>query len=208
MNPLLSLLQDHLVEKEFKAGDSFFHQGDESEGIYFITEGRVKIARVSLDGQESVLCVRGPGNLFCPVPTLDKGEHLGTAIALTDGRLQWAPQEIVIERCAKHPDLLAYIQADCLHEVRQLLVRMENFAYRSIRERLAYTLLDIRERQIAQGESDDVLSLTQQELAGLIGASRESVSRTLSAFEHAGILKTRRGGVVILDPEKLRLISG
>jgi CRP-like cAMP-binding protein len=63
-------------------------------------------------------------------------------------------------------------------------------------------------RHNRQGETDNILDLKQHELAGLIGASRESVSRTLSDFEARGILSTHRGGLVILDLEKLKLISG
>ena len=150
----------------------------------------MKITRVSKAGYESVLCVRGPGNIFCPVPVLDDGEQLGTATALTDGSMMRVEQQQLLTRCQQYPEILAYIQGDCLHEVRQLLVRMENFAYRSIRERLAFTLIDMLNRQTTNGEPNMVLDLKQQELAGLIGASRESVSRTLSDFESRGDRKS------------------
>lgn len=208
MDDVFSILEEIATIRKFKAGDKFFLQGDPSEGIYIVAEGRVKLSRVSKEGYESVLCMRGPHNIFCPVPILDKGEQLGTATALTDGSLFRVEQQKLLDRCQKHPELVAYIQGDCLHEVRQLLVRLESFAFRSIRERLAFTLLDISRRQEDRGESATELTLTQQELAGLIGASRESVSRTLSNFEARGILSTHRGGLVILDPEKLKLISG
>lgn len=208
MIEIFSTLENIATIRKFKAGENFFIQGEDSKGIFIVTEGRVKVSRVTKEGDETVLCVRGPGNIFCPVPVLDEGEHLGTATALTDGELYQVEQQQLLSRIQQHPELLAYIQGDCLNEVRRLLVRMENFAFRSIRERLAFTLIDILERQIARGESTSSLDLKQQELAGMVGASRESVSRTLSDFEAKGILSTHRGGLVILDPEKLKLIAG
>jgi hypothetical protein len=62
---------------------------------------------------------------------LDEGEQLGTATALSNGALLRIEQAKLLDRCQEYPEILAYIQGDCLHEVRQLLVRMESFAYRA-----------------------------------------------------------------------------
>jgi CRP-like cAMP-binding protein len=188
-------------------GSHIFEQGMFAKAIYLVKNGRVKISRVTKEGYETILCVRGPGEIFCPVPILDQGDQLGTAMALTDVELFWAEEEIFNDLCQKNPALLSIVQTDCLFEVRRLLHRMEAFAFRSIRERLAFTLLDEIQRQAFHGGSSDELQLKQHELAGLVGASRESVSRTLSEFEDEGILLTHRGHLVILDRERLEKIS-
>lgn len=84
-------------------------------------------------------------------------------------------------------------------EVRRVLGRMELVAFRPVKERVAITLLDELQKQAHDEAHSAQLRITQQELAGLVGASRESVSRALSKLEGRGLLKTLRGGVVILD---------
>ncbi|MEW6716960.1 MAG: Crp/Fnr family transcriptional regulator [Chloroflexota bacterium] len=187
-------------------GESIFHQGAPATAIYVVASGRVKVARVTPDGYESILCVRRSGDYFCPVPVLDGKAQLGTAIAMTEATLLWVECEAFHALCRECPQLLATVQGDCLAEVRYLLNRLETFTFRNIKERLAIALLDEIRHQHAEASGPIVLSMTQQELAGLVGASRESVSRNLTQMGQDGIVELRRGKVRILDAEKLRKI--
>ncbi|HEY54639.1 MAG TPA: Crp/Fnr family transcriptional regulator [Caldilineae bacterium] len=193
-------------ERKFSAGETIFLQEDPASAIYLITEGRIKIERVTPDGYQSVLCVRGPGDIFCPVPLLDRGTQLGTARAMTDVTLLWAEREEFNIACADCSQLMALVQRDCLLEVRRIVGRMESFAFRNIRERVAYTVLEESARNADHGEPQNELRITHQELAGLVGASRESVSRTLSKLEQAGMVETGRGRLIIRDRAKLQRI--
>ncbi len=204
----LARLQEIFYERRYRAGEAIFLQGDIATSIYLIAEGRVKIDRVTPDGNHCILCMRGPGDVFCPVPLLDCGCQLGTAWAMTDVTLLWADRDEFGEVAAACPNLLAEVQKDCLLEVRRLLGRMESFAFHSVKDRVAITLLDESQRQSQFGGSLNELRLTQQELAGLVGASRESVSRTLSKMEDEGIVETRRGRILIRDRQKLQALVG
>lgn len=203
----LSRLKEVLHTRSFETDQRIFIQDAPAEAIYFIIEGQIKITRVTMDGNEIILCMRHPGDIFCPVPVLDNGDQIGTAIALTEGQLSWVEKDIFINLCAKFPDLLSLVQGDCMFEVRRILHRMESYAFHSIKERLAITLLDILNRNKPQSIEDNVIFMKQSDLASLIGASRESISRTLSQFEEQGILKTSRGKINILCPDKLKLIA-
>lgn len=196
-----------LNERKFKEGARIYIQGAPPKAIYIIKKGRVKIVRVTKEGHESILCVRGTGDIFCPVPILDQGDQIGTAIALTDVELYWAEKTDFNILCKKKPELMAFVQGDCLFEVRRLLQRMEAFAFHSIQERLAFTILDELSRQVDHGGLENELRLKQQELAGLVGASRESISRTLSKLRDQGIVSVFRGRLVIENIEKLKIIA-
>lgn len=200
-------LKSILRTRSFLAGESIFLQDEPSRAIYIIASGRVKIVRVNLDGNESILCVRGPGDFFCPVPLLDLGNQLGTAVAMTDVELWWVDKDDFHALCQKRPELLAMVQGDCLFEVRRLVNRLEFFAYRSIKERLAKALLEVSKHQQVHGNAGDELHLTQSELAGLVGAARESVSRVLSKLEREGVVSLRRGRVIIRNREQLRKLA-
>lgn len=195
-------------KRQFSKGSHIFEQGDSPLAIYIIAKGRIKISRVNRDGFETILCVRGFGDIFCPVPILDQGKQLGSAIALTEGELWWADQNQFKDICQESPKLLAFVQGDCLFEVRRLLNRMEAFTFKSIRERLAFTILDEVNRQSKHGGVSNELRLKQHELAALVGASREGVSRALSKLEDQGVLTIYRGRLVIHDQEKLKLLAG
>lgn len=206
-------LRGLLHVRTFQAGEAIFLQDEPPEAIYLIASGRVKIVRITPEGYENILCMRGPGDYFCPVPLLDRGRQLGTAFAVTDVTLFSANQADFCSLCQHSPALLSVVQGDCLAEVRHLLNRLEAFAFRTIRERLALVLMDSVRRQ--QGGEDVVdlppngfeLRVTQQDLAGLVGGTRESVSRNLQELAREGAVALSRGRIVILRWELLQQAS-
>jgi len=202
-------LRGLLRVRTFQAGEAIFLQGEPPEAIYLVASGRVKIVRVTPEGYENILCIRGPGEYFCPVPLLDKGLQLGTAFAITDVTLFLAHQADFCQLCQVSPALLSVVQGDCLAEVRHLLNRLEAFAFRSLRQRLALVLMDAVRRQQKIEDAVNaptvpiIVHLTQQELAGLVGGTRESVSRNLQELERQGAIILARGRVTIRDWDQL-----
>ena len=199
-------LRNQLRVFSFAAGESVFVQGASPKAVYLVASGNVKVVRVTPEGYESVLCMRGAGDYFCPVPLLDKGSHLGTAVATSDVTLFSIDQDIFRDLCSRSPELLSVVQGDCLSEVRRLLTRLETFAFRNIKERLAMSLLNEYRHQNDDHPINE-LHITQQDLAGLVGASRESVSRILKAFERKGIVSLGRGRIMLKDKKRLRQLA-
>jgi CRP-like cAMP-binding protein len=200
-------LRSHLRVFSFSAGESVFIQGASPKAVYLVANGRVKVVRSTPEGHESILCMRGAGDYFCPVPLLDGGMHLGTAVAITDVTLFSIERETFTDLCARSPQLLAIVQGDCLSEVRNLINRLEIFAFRNVRERLAIALLNQAGLEKRNGRTSE-LRLTQQDLADLIGASRESVSRILKEFERKNIVTLGRGRIILKDRPRLgRLVD-
>lgn len=205
-------LQDDLKllfeEHRYTPGQEVFLQGDPTESVYMVAEGRVKLTRVAQEGFESVLCVRRPGEYFCPVSAVDRGPQLGTAAAVGEVVLLEADRQQFNNLCDENPELLAMVQGTCIGEIRTLMRRVESFAFHNVRERLAMTILEESYRQRLNGHPAEEIRITQQELAGLVGASRESISRTMTRLEEDGIVQTGRGRIRILDRYALRQLSG
>lgn len=189
-----------------RAGERVFLQGDSPSAFYIIASGRVKVVRVTREGDENILCVRGPGEHFCPVPLLDAGSQLGTAVAMTDLTLLVISSSDFIDLCGEYPELLALVQGDCLAEVRRLLHRLEGVTFRSVGQRVAQALLTMSQPGSRRAPVMS-LFLTHQELGALVGASRESVSRVLRGLEQQGIVHLERGQITILDWERLQKIT-
>lgn len=200
---LRTLLHVH----SFSAGDSVFVQGAKAEAVYLVASGLVKVVRVTPEGYESVLCVRRAGDYFCPVPLLDRGAQLGTAVAISDVTLFSIERTAFNELCQESSELLAIVQGDCLGEVRRLLNRLETFAFRTIKERLAIALLREIRHQETYNSSSKEIHLTQKDLAGLVGASRERVSRILKEFERNSIVILKRGRIILLDFDYLKKLA-
>jgi len=197
-------LRGLLHEQTFASGEHLFVQGAATTSFYIIAKGRVKVTRVTLQGDEIILCIRRSGQFLCPVTTLDGGTQLGTAEALTDTSVLRVERDSLAALCQQHPELLGIVVQSCLWEVRHLVERVELLASQGVQRRLARMLLIYIRRQV-NGSSVNEVPLTQQDLGALIGASRESVSRALAQLQRDGLVSLSRGRVIIHDSEQLQL---
>ncbi len=195
-------------EASFMAGEQIFSQGAPCTAVYLVVSGQVKVLRVTPEGSAIVLCVRGPGEYFCPVPVLDSGTQLGSAEALTDVTLLWAERAAFLALCRVTPDLLVAVQGDCLGEVRRLVSRLEMATFGSTKARLAVALLAESLRRQSGDTPPDTVHLTHQELGELVGSSRETVSRVLAQMEREGLVTLGRQRIIIRDREALKALSG
>jgi len=201
-------LRELLQEQTIPAKGQIFLQDAPSSAFYIIASGRVKAVRVTPEGHESIMCVRGSGEFLCPVTALDGGTQQATAIAMTEVKVLRAKRESFVALCQESPELLTIVQGACLSEVRHLIQRLETLASHDVKQRLAVALLDQTRRQQTYGGSQNELCLTQKELAALVGASRESVARILKRLEREGVLGLRRGRVIIHKVDIIRGLAG
>jgi len=202
--PVQRRLHAILQERSYGAGETIFFQDTPCAAIYLVDHGRVKITRLTRDGSATVLCVRQPGEFFCPVSLLDGGPQLGSAIAMGEVHLLSADGPAfasILEDC---PELSSEVQRECLSEVRILMQRVESARPRKLPCRLATALLAQTLRPDGPMSPPLVVHLTHQELADLTGGSRESISRILSRLVRLEFVDTRRGQILIRDPEGLQ----
>ena len=171
-----------LYEATFKSGTQIFTQGDLHTGFYFVVTGRVKIGFTGDDGHEVILCMPQPGETFCVASTLEGGPQLGTAYAITDVRLLCATSSEFNVLRKKYPQLLSLVQQYCFKELRQIVKRLEAATFLGVEARLARVLLGKDFDELTNFASIDKFNITHQELADLIGTSRETISRILEIW--------------------------
>jgi len=200
-------LQSITQKKSFTAGEQIFPQGAPPSAIFFVVSGQVKVARITPDGQEIILCMPGPGDSFCPITVLDGGPQLGVAQAVTDTKVLRVDSRQFLALCRERPQLQAAVQQACLGEVRRLVQRMELLSFRTLRQRLSTVLRHTIRRQRSGPCQPAEIRITQQELAQLAGGSRESTSRLLAMWQREGIVSLSRGRVTILNPDRLESMS-
>lgn len=146
------------------------------EHVYLLREGWARVGRCSSDGREITLALLGPGELLGEIALFDRGDRTATAVALTEVRLIGLSRSQFLRAIKEKPEqALALIGALC-HRLRRADEMVEELTFLGVKERLR----NLIRRHKAQGEESLLAALTHQEIAEMIGTSRESVTRALA----------------------------
>jgi CRP/FNR family cyclic AMP-dependent transcriptional regulator len=194
------------VPRTYPAGTRVFHEGDSSDACYIVREGSFRITREHSDGRAITLATLGPGEIFGELAMLDGDERSASAEALTDGEVLALPAGDVRSLLGRHPEISLKLVAGLVRRLRAANVRLSRQSFQTVPSRVAGILAQLtREAQDGDGEEAEVtIRMNQTDLAQLAGTSRESVSRFLAELERAGVVRSGRGRVTVLDPSKLR----
>ncbi|HEU4598974.1 MAG TPA: Crp/Fnr family transcriptional regulator [Solirubrobacterales bacterium] len=194
------------VPRSFPAGTRVFHEGDDSDACYIVRDGSFRVTREHSDGRAITLATLGPGEIFGELAMLDGDKRSASAEALTDGDLLALPANDVRSLLARHPEISLKLVAGLVRRLRAANVRLSRQSFQTVPSRVAGILAQLsREAQDGEGEDAEVtIRMNQTDLAQLAGTSRESVSRFLAELERAGVVRSGRGRVTVLDPPKLR----
>lgn len=187
----------------YVAGEHIFDQGAPLEAYYIVKTGQVKVTRLASDGNGLTLCIPSRGESFCPLPLVQGKTHIGEAMAVTDCTLTVIPLEDFQRLCSNHPGLTQAIQQASFFEVKRLLRRLEMNSFRPLETRIAFILLGAKlpHRTNSQGLTE--VTITHQEIAGLAGTTRESVSRIIARWIKNGTVASTRGCIIILKADRL-----
>ncbi|MDR7277034.1 Crp/Fnr family transcriptional regulator [Catenuloplanes atrovinosus] len=189
------------VPVRFAPRDMIFRQGDRGRHVHVILAGCVKIARCEPDGAQAMLTVRAAGDVVGDFAALDGQPRFATVTALTTVLTQLLTGDQFrdfVSRPTVAPGFATYT----VDRLREADIQRTELAVLPVRQRLARALLRLEEEN-RRIPGRPPVSLPQQELAELVGASRNAVVGELSALRAAGVLRTGRRLVVIVDVDAL-----
>jgi CRP-like cAMP-binding protein len=172
-------LKQSMVPQTVKKGQDLFKEGDAGDRLYVVTEGKIKLSHASGDGRESLLMVLGPGDMFGELSLFDPGPRTATATAITDSAVLGLGNTDLNPWLAGRPEVSKALLQALAHRLREKFGTKTNDGL--------YVHHD----------------LTQEELAQLVGASRETVNKALADFASRGWVKLETRSVEILDVERL-----
>ncbi len=188
--------------KRFRAHETIFQQGDPGDAMMAIVSGAVRITVLTADGKEVLVAVMHSGDLFGEIALLDRQERTAHATAMTPVTLAVLQQRDIWALLEAEPDAyLGLIHMLC-SRIRRTTRQLAEIAALNLTTRLARTLL--RETS----ENTDQLRFSQQDLANLVGATREAVNKCLQGWQVDGIVHIHRNIVTIADRVRLERISG
>jgi CRP-like cAMP-binding protein len=203
----LESLRPIVRARKFHRESFLFREGDAGSHLYVVTDGEVKIARVSAAGTEIVFGVIGPGGILGEISIFESGaERSADALALIDTECLVLPRDAVIDFLRDHPELLLKVITRLAADVRRKDEAIAEVAYLDIAGRLANKLLELaasKGRPTPDGVAIDV-PLSQRLLAGMVGAGRENVNRALHRFVQLGYIAQSRATITVLKPDELR----
>lgn len=211
--PLFSALDDEaatalsnsMAETKLRRGDVLFHEGDSGDRLYIVLDGKVKLGRSAADGRENLLAVMGPGQMFGELSLFDPGPRSATVTAVTDATFASLSHEDLLRWLDGRPTVARSLLTQLASRLRKSNDVVADLVFSDVPGRVAKALLDLAER-FGRSADDGVHvhhDLTQEELAQLVGASRETVNKALADFASRGWIRLEPRSVVIMDIERL-----
>jgi len=193
-------------------GDVVFRAGDRAGHLFVVLAGKVKLVQSAPDGRESMAELMGPSDQFGELALFDEGPRTVTAVAVADGRLVRVAGPMA-RQWASRPELAERLLASVARRLRRSTERISELTAADVPGRLARQLLDLGARfGVARDDGTVHVThdLTQEELAHLVGATRETVNKTLSEFGQRGWILAEGKAVLLLRPDLLarRVESG
>ncbi len=190
----------------YPKGAILFVEGQEPRGVFVLCNGRVKLSTSSADGKSLILRIAEPGEIIGLPGTMSNRAYEATAEALEPLQANFIPREAFLQFLREHGEAAV--------RVAQILSEICHATYQEVRylglsgsaaEKLARFLLDWASRQ-AQNKGDvrGTLTLTHEEIAQMIGASRETVTRLFADFKRKGLLEVRGSTLVICNKASLQ----
>lgn len=199
-------LRASMVEVKLARGEVLFHEGDNGDQIYVVVDGKIKLGRTAADGRENLLAVLGPGQMFGELSLFDPGPRSATATAITETTLLGLAHKDLLPWLTGRPEVARNLLSQLAQRLRRSNDTLADLVFSDVPGRVAKQLLDLSERfGIPSAEGLRVVhDLTQEELAQLVGASRETVNKALADFVARSWIRLESRSVVLTDIERLR----
>lgn len=186
-------------------GEVLFHEGEPGDRLYVIRSGKIKLGRRSGDGRENLLAVLGPGEMFGELSLFDPGPRTATATGLADGVVLELGHHDLIPWLERNPTVAKHLLGALGRRLRRTNDALADLVFSDVPGRVAKALLDLSNRFGQQTDEGVRVAhdLTQEELAQLVGASRETVNKALADFSARGWVRREGRAIVLLDLERL-----
>ena len=191
---------------ELSRGDRLFAEGEAGDQLYVVLDGKVKLTRAAPDGRENLVRVHGPGEMFGELSMFDPGPRDSSAIAVTDARLAAMAHRDMRNWLTRRPEVAFQLLRALAEQLRRITDVYTDLVFTDVPGRVAKALLELADR-FGASQQDGVQvnhDLTQEELAQLVGASRETVNKALADFVGRGWIQLSAKSVLLIDPERLR----
>lgn len=195
----------HMTRHRFRRGQIVFHQGDPSGRLFVVVSGWVKLTRQSDTGEELLIDVFGPGSIFGEVSIFTNEPRTGTVTAIEPVSMSALSRDSFYKLVLSQPRIALGCLEILAARLRTSDELVQDMSFLDVPARLAKRLLELSEQRgsdTPEGRLID-LRITQEELATMVGTTRESINKTLALFRRQGLLSKQGNRLIIKDAERL-----
>jgi len=186
-------------------GQILFREGETEDRLYVVVAGKIKLGRSGSAGRENLLAVLGPGQMFGELSVFDPGPRSSTATAVTAAEVRVLEHDELMAWLSDHPEVARSLLGQLAARLRRANDVVADLVFSDVPGRVAKQLLELA-RRFGDRKDDGVHvhhDLTQEELAQLVGASRETVNKALADFAARGWIRLEPRSVTLLDVERV-----
>ncbi|UZR93351.1 response regulator [Chondrinema litorale] len=202
LDELKSLSKDRRI-RHYKVKNNIFLEGDMANALFFISQGKVKTYKTNSDGKDYITGLHETGDFIGYMALLEGSIHKDSAMVLEDAEICIIPKDDFMRLLYNNRDVstkfIKMLSNNLLEKEDQLLT----LAYSSVRQRVAEALLMLHSKQEKSGTPNESISITRENLAGIVGTAIESVIRTLSDFKDEKLIEIKGKKIIILNVQGL-----
>ena len=202
----LGYISKKMVPKSYDVGQVIILEESEGDDCFFVTEGSVKITRLSKDGREVILAILNEGEFFGEMALLDGGLRSANVIALEKTDALTLHRKDFIDSLKKYPQIAIQLLKEMAHRLRESDRQITSLSLSDAEKRIALSLLRISDEQGVIKKGKVIISKPpiQQDIANMAGTSRETVSRTLRILEDERFINRNGHELVIIDYKRFK----
>ncbi|MEC9376552.1 MAG: Crp/Fnr family transcriptional regulator [Candidatus Neomarinimicrobiota bacterium] len=202
----LGYISKKMVPKSYDVGQVIILEESEGDDCFFVTEGSVKITRLSKDGREVILAILNEGEFFGEMALLDGDLRSANVIALEKTDALTLKRKDFIDSLKKYPQIAIQLLKEMAHRLRESDRQITSLSLSDAEKRIALSLLRISDEQGVIKKGKVIISKPpiQQDIANMAGTSRETVSRTLKILEDERFIDRNGHELVIIDYKRFK----
>ncbi|UMZ72644.1 Crp/Fnr family transcriptional regulator [Natranaerofaba carboxydovora] len=196
----LNILVELAEYQEYKQGEIIFFEGEPGEAMYVIEKGKVKILKDNVEGKEQILNVVQKGDVFAEVVIFDDRPYPATAEVVEDSLIAAIKKESFDQMLYLNPQIAVKMMRLMGKRLREAQGKIADLALKNTDKRVLSTICKLARkhgRELTDQKVKIELSLTHQQLANMVGSSRETVSRILSKFKKEGLIDFDKSHIIV-----------
>lgn len=203
---VLAELVSRAVHRRYRKGTVIFVQGDPGGRCFVIVKGTVKVCAYNADGREAVLAVLGKGDLLGELSLFEDVPRSADAVVLEDAETLALDRNAVADAIVQHPDLAVSLLGVLARRLRMTNEALQDTAFFDVPGRVSRRLADLAEAHGLPTDGGTLIDLpvSQESLASMVGATRESVNKALAGLVRRGLVQRQGRKYVVIDVDQLR----
>jgi len=199
----ISTVNGYKSTNVYRKGQILFHEGTRPLGVYCINKGKIKLYKLGNEGKEQIIQLAKEGEILGYRTMISEEVYPVSAETLEECHVCFIPKQDFLDMLSENQELYAKLFKHACHELGIMTQNVTNLAQKTVRERLAISLIMLKETYgVDHSENDKVvINLTREDLANIVGTATETLIRLLHDFKEDNIITTK-GRKIIIENEK------